>query len=84
MSNPLVSPEKWIALEKRLKALAVNHKDIEEKFIYGQGKGGQKQNKTQNTVQLKHIPTGLVITCQAYRERERNRYRAKTQLCERL
>ncbi|MEK9656787.1 MAG: ribosome biogenesis GTPase YlqF [bacterium] len=84
MSTPLVSPEKWIALEKRLKKLNITAKDLEERFISGQGKGGQKQNKTQNTVQLTYLPTGMVITCQAYRERERNRYRAKTQLCERL
>lgn len=84
MTSPLVSPEKWIALEQRLKKLKVSPKDLEESFISGNGKGGQKQNKTQNTVQLKHIPSNIVITCQAYRERERNRYRAKTQLCERL
>eukprot|EP01045_Picozoa_sp_COSAG04_P016410 COSAG04_NODE_1368_length_7057_cov_2.633372_6_plen_409_part_00 len=84
MSTPLVSPEKCIALEKRLKALGIHNKDLEEKFISGQGKGGQKQNKSQNCVQLRYIPNDLIITCQAYRERERNRYRAKTQLCERI
>lgn len=38
--------------------------DLEENFICGWGPGGQKINKTQNCVFLKHIPTGLSVKCQ--------------------
>lgn len=84
MPAPLISSEKWIALQKRLKALGIQDKDLNEKFISGQGKGGQKINKSQHCVQLTFLQANITITCQAYRERERNRYRARVQLCERL
>lgn len=35
--------------------------DIEEKFVKGFGKGGQKVNKTNNCVELKHRPTGIHV-----------------------
>ncbi len=47
--------------------------DIEEKFIRGGGAGGQKINKTSSCVWLKHLPTGITVKCQQYREREKNR-----------
>lgn len=50
--------------------------DIEEKFITGSGKGGQKINKTASCVLLKHKPTGLVIKCQKHREQWKNRISA--------
>lgn len=51
--------------------------EIEEKFIKGGGKGGQKINKTNSKVQLKHIPTGIVVNSQFSRSREDNRKRAR-------
>ena len=65
-----------------MKELGLKDTDISESFILGSGKGGQKQNKTHNCVQLKHIPTGLMVTCQQRRERELNRFLARRQLCE--
>lgn len=41
--------------------IVLNNDEIEEKFVKGWGKGGQKVNKTSNCVELKHIPTGLVV-----------------------
>ena len=35
--------------------------DIEESFIRGSGNGGQKINKTASCVQLKHLPTGIMV-----------------------
>ena len=35
--------------------------DLEEKFVRGFGKGGQKVNKTSNCVELKHLPTGISV-----------------------
>jgi protein subunit release factor B len=55
----------------------INEHEIEEVFLKGGGKGGQKINKTNSKVQLKHIPTGLVVSSQYSRSREHNRARAR-------
>ncbi|CAN6673766.1 hypothetical protein TRVA0_049S00628 [Trichomonascus vanleenenianus] len=55
----------------------ISEDDIEEVFIKGGGKGGQKINKTNSKVQLKHIPTGIVISSQHSRSREDNRRKAR-------
>ncbi|KAH6686281.1 peptidyl-tRNA hydrolase domain-containing protein [Plectosphaerella plurivora] len=58
--------------------------DIEESYLKGSGPGGQKINKTNSAVQLKHKPTGIVVKCQATRSRTQNRKIARTLLAERL
>ena len=58
--------------------------DIEESFLKGTGPGGQKINKTSSAVQLKHLPTGIVVKNQATRSREQNRKNARRILGERL
>ncbi|KAH8909080.1 hypothetical protein BR93DRAFT_977165 [Coniochaeta sp. PMI_546] len=58
--------------------------DIEEYFIHGSGPGGQKINKTASAVQLKHIPTGIVVKSQATRSREQNRKIARELLAAKL
>uniref|UniRef100_A0A060T9I4 ARAD1D15466p n=1 Tax=Blastobotrys adeninivorans TaxID=409370 RepID=A0A060T9I4_BLAAD len=55
----------------------ISEDEIEEVFIKGGGKGGQKINKTNSKVQLRHIPTGIVVSCQYSRSREQNRKRAR-------
>jgi peptide chain release factor 2 len=47
--------------------------DIELKFIRGSGAGGQKVNKTSSTAQLRHLPTGIIITCQTERSQSANK-----------
>ncbi len=47
--------------------------DYELKFIRGSGAGGQKVNKTSSTAQLRHIPTGMMITTQTERSQSANR-----------
>ena len=47
--------------------------EIELKFIRGGGAGGQKVNKTSSTAQLRHLPTGIIITCQTERSQSANR-----------
>ncbi len=64
--------------------LKVDLNDIEEKFIRGGGRGGQKINKSSNAVQLKHVPTGVIIKYQKHRERAMNRILALRELLERL
>ncbi|RYP50680.1 hypothetical protein DL768_003824 [Monosporascus sp. mg162] len=58
--------------------------EIEESFLKGSGPGGQKINKTNSAVQLKHIPTGIVVKSQATRSRSQNRTIARQLLADRL
>ncbi len=58
--------------------------DVEMKFIRGGGAGGQKVNKTSSTCQLRHLPTGIIITCQTERSQSANRDMAWTILRSRL
>jgi len=58
--------------------------DIEESFLKGSGPGGQKINKTSSAVQLKHIPTGIVVKCQETRSRPQNRKLARGILAEKI
>lgn len=67
-----------------MEVLGIRESDLEEKFILGSGKGGQKINKTASCVQLTHPPTGLVIKCQKDRSREMNRFLARRELCRKL
>lgn len=53
--------------------IEIPEKDIELKFIRGGGAGGQKVNKTSSTAQLRHLPTGIVITTQTERSQSQNR-----------
>lgn len=58
--------------------------EIIESFLKGSGPGGQKINKTSSAVQLKHIPTGIVVKSQATRSRDQNRKYARQILAEKL
>ncbi|KAH6840835.1 RF-1 domain-containing protein [Chaetomium sp. MPI-CAGE-AT-0009] len=58
--------------------------EIEESYLKGSGPGGQKINKTNSAVQLKHIPTGLVVKSQATRSRTQNRKIARDLLALKL
>lgn len=51
----------------------IPEKEIELKFIRGGGAGGQKVNKTSSTAQLRHLPTGIIITCQTERSQSANK-----------
>lgn len=64
--------------------LKISETDIEENFLKGSGPGGQKINKTSSAVQLKHLPTGIVIKCQETRSREQNREYARRLLADRV
>ena len=65
-------------------ALDIQASELEEKFILGSGKGGQKVNKTSSCVYLRHRPSGLEVKCGRTRSREQNRFLARRELCDRL
>jgi len=83
MSFP-VTPEKIDELARRMAALGINEQMLLEKFVRGSGAGGQKINKTNNCVFLKHLPSGVCVKCQIDRSRELNRYLARRELCEQI
>ena len=83
MQNP-VSPEKLTDLAQRMAALGISENDLLEKFVRGSGAGGQKINKTNNCVFLKHLPSGVCVKVQMDRSREMNRFLAKRELCDQL
>ncbi|KAF4971555.1 hypothetical protein FSARC_1651 [Fusarium sarcochroum] len=58
--------------------------EIEESYVKGSGPGGQKINKTNSAVQLKHTPTGIVVKSQATRSRDQNRKHARELLAQRV
>lgn len=44
------------------------------------GPGGQHQNKTDSAVRLRHVPTGLTVTCRAQRSQYLNKMDALRRL----
>ena len=73
-TQPSHSPQKIIIQEQ----------DLEENFVKGSGAGGQKINKTSSCVQLKHIPTGIMIETQRFRSLADNRREARKLLAQKL
>ena len=79
-----VKREKIEELKKKMDLLDIKLSDIEEKFIKGSGKGGQKKNKTNNTVFLKYIPTGTSVKCGESRSLSLNRFLALRSLVQKI
>jgi protein subunit release factor A len=46
--------------------------------------GGQHVNKTESAVRVKHLPSGLVVTCREERSQHRNRAECLRKLRERV
>lgn len=78
----MITQEKWNALKKEMNDCDLKESDLEEQFVKGSGKGGQKVNKTSSCVVLSHKPTGLSVSCQKTRFREDNRFFARRLLLE--
>jgi len=54
-------------------SIEVKEEELEWDFYRSGGHGGQNVNKVSTAVRLKHLPTGIVVTCQTERFQNQNR-----------
>ena len=67
-----------------MQKLGIREEDLVESFIKGSGKGGQKINKSNHCVRLRHPPSDIEVRVQRSRSLQDNRYFARRLLCEKL
>lgn len=61
---------------EELAEIEVKPEDVRFEAFRSGGHGGQNVNKVSTAVRLKHIPTGIVVTCQTQRYQAQNRENA--------
>jgi protein subunit release factor B len=79
-----VAAVKKRAIEEKIQRLKIDLRQVEETFVKGGGKGGQKINKTANAVELHYPPLGLVVKVQRERRRSLNRFLALRELVDQI